>query len=98
MDIPDGCLEDIYGIMLHCWATKPGDRPSFKELEESLKAVSASGRMAQLQEALAFIQLLSTLSPDEHRVTTQHQHQLRHKRTVHTLYFVNLTAVGFLHL
>lgn len=29
---PDGCLNDIYELMLDCWSPKPEDRPDFTKL------------------------------------------------------------------
>uniref|UniRef100_A0A3B5LHX9 Activated CDC42 kinase 1 n=1 Tax=Xiphophorus couchianus TaxID=32473 RepID=A0A3B5LHX9_9TELE len=33
---PEDCPQDIYNVMLQCWAQKPGDRPTFVALREFL--------------------------------------------------------------
>ncbi|XP_038134810.1 tyrosine kinase, non-receptor, 2b isoform X3 [Cyprinodon tularosa] len=33
---PEDCPQDIYNVMLQCWAQKPGDRPTFVNLREFL--------------------------------------------------------------
>uniref|UniRef100_A0A3Q2FVZ8 Activated CDC42 kinase 1 n=1 Tax=Cyprinodon variegatus TaxID=28743 RepID=A0A3Q2FVZ8_CYPVA len=33
---PEDCPQDIYNVMLQCWAQKPGDRPTFVTLREFL--------------------------------------------------------------
>ncbi|XP_036822180.1 activated CDC42 kinase 1 isoform X3 [Oncorhynchus mykiss] len=33
---PEDCPQDLYNVMLHCWAQKPEDRPTFLALREFL--------------------------------------------------------------
>ncbi|XP_070973824.1 activated CDC42 kinase 1-like [Oncorhynchus clarkii lewisi] len=33
---PEDCPQDLYNVMLHCWAQKPDDRPTFLALREFL--------------------------------------------------------------
>jgi proto-oncogene tyrosine-protein kinase ROS len=39
LERPNYCPEDIYGIMLMCWAHQPHDRPTFRALLERLKVL-----------------------------------------------------------
>lgn len=39
---PEDCPQDIYNVMLQCWAQKPDDRPTFLALREFLVEVSQS--------------------------------------------------------
>eukprot|EP00730_Choanoeca_flexa_P008106 TRINITY_DN12443_c0_g1_i9.p1 TRINITY_DN12443_c0_g1~~TRINITY_DN12443_c0_g1_i9.p1 ORF type:complete len:1632 (+),score=285.35 TRINITY_DN12443_c0_g1_i9:557-4897(+) len=32
LEQPDGCGDDVYGVMSQCWAAKPEDRPGFAKL------------------------------------------------------------------
>lgn len=36
---PEDCPQDIYNVMLQCWAQKPDDRPTFVALREFLLEV-----------------------------------------------------------
>ena len=36
MDPPDGCPDNIYDIMCHCWEIEPHERPDFVRLRELL--------------------------------------------------------------
>ncbi len=38
MPCPDNCSLDLYDVMLHCWQSDPGDRPTFSELKDTLDA------------------------------------------------------------
>jgi serine/threonine protein kinase len=43
---PDGCPDDVYGLMLQCWYAGPDLRPDFEKLEDSLQdAVSAAAEV-----------------------------------------------------
>lgn len=39
---PEDCPQDIYNVMLQCWAQKPDDRPTFVALREFLLEVHTS--------------------------------------------------------
>lgn len=58
---PEDCPQDIYNVMLQCWAQKPGDRPTFVALREFLMEVSRSFTAAA-DEAVC-------MSHNEHRHT-----------------------------
>ena len=36
MDPPDGCPDNIYDIMCHCWEMEPNERPDFPRLKDLL--------------------------------------------------------------
>ncbi|GMR51921.1 hypothetical protein PMAYCL1PPCAC_22116, partial [Pristionchus mayeri] len=36
MERPDNCSEELYEVMLHCWAENPSDRPTFTQLRKRL--------------------------------------------------------------
>jgi serine/threonine protein kinase len=36
---PVGCPEEVYQLMKSCWAEKPKDRPSMKEIESTLQSI-----------------------------------------------------------
>lgn len=40
---PEDCPQDIYNVMLQCWAQKPDDRPTFVALREFLLEVRGPG-------------------------------------------------------
>ncbi len=33
---PQGCLDDLYSVMMKCWAQRPTDRPHFKDVLNGL--------------------------------------------------------------
>ncbi|XP_078592914.1 uncharacterized protein LOC144871399 [Branchiostoma floridae x Branchiostoma japonicum] len=37
LDCPEYCTERLHGLMLHCWAADPDDRPSFPEVTAELE-------------------------------------------------------------
>lgn len=41
---PEDCPQDIYNVMLQCWAQKPDDRPTFVALREFLLEVGGCWR------------------------------------------------------
>lgn len=40
---PEDCPQDIYNVMLQCWAHKPEDRPTFVALRDFLVEVGEQG-------------------------------------------------------
>ncbi|GMR51917.1 hypothetical protein PMAYCL1PPCAC_22112, partial [Pristionchus mayeri] len=36
MERPDNCSDELYEVMLHCWAENPSDRPTFTQLRKRL--------------------------------------------------------------
>lgn len=40
---PEDCPQDIYNVMLQCWAHKPEDRPTFLALRDFLVEVGGRG-------------------------------------------------------
>ena len=34
---PNGCPQELYGLMVQCWAQEPHMRPSFKDIAEQLR-------------------------------------------------------------
>lgn len=40
---PEDCPQDIYNVMLQCWAHKPEDRPTFVALRDFLVEVGERG-------------------------------------------------------
>ena len=36
LSIPQNCPDEVYAMMLDCWRVKPKERPSFKNIFESL--------------------------------------------------------------
>lgn len=40
---PEDCPQDIYNVMLQCWAHKPEDRPTFVALRDFLVEVGVQG-------------------------------------------------------
>lgn len=38
---PEVCTDELYSIMLKCWAEDSSDRPTFKQLEEHLNGVKS---------------------------------------------------------
>lgn len=41
---PEDCPQDVYNVMLQCWAHKPEDRPTFVALRDFLVEVGEEGR------------------------------------------------------
>ena len=42
LEKPTDCPEDLYKLMLHCWAEKPEDRPNFAAVLATLLTMSTS--------------------------------------------------------
>jgi serine/threonine protein kinase len=42
MPAPENCPENIYKIMLKCWAAEPSERPSFTELSQMFSEITSS--------------------------------------------------------
>lgn len=40
---PEDCPQDVYNVMLQCWAHKPEDRPTFVALRDFLVEVGEQG-------------------------------------------------------
>ena len=38
---PDSCPEDVFSLLMRCWAKQPNERPAFVELFEFFKELSA---------------------------------------------------------
>eukprot|EP00049_Salpingoeca_infusionum_P017950 m.355097 g.355097 ORF g.355097 m.355097 type:complete len:2186 (+) comp17178_c0_seq1:509-7066(+) len=53
LEQPPQCPDDVFGLMLTCWASEPEDRPTFKALSESLVG------MTQLETGSAYPTLQS---------------------------------------
>lgn len=52
MDIPPGCPESVYRLMVQCWNWSPSDRPCFRDLHASLLDMHADGAaLEQLVES-----------------------------------------------
>ena len=49
---PERCPDDVYALMLHCWDTNPGNRPSFEELVGTAGALAAASGGAPAEEAV----------------------------------------------
>ncbi len=41
LERPENCSETLYNLMLECWAERPEDRPSFKEILNKLDPTKA---------------------------------------------------------
>ncbi|CAH3026344.1 unnamed protein product, partial [Porites evermanni] len=37
MEKPENCSQQVYQIMMSCWAANPDDRPSFTDLRNDLE-------------------------------------------------------------
>ena len=48
MENPDGCLDEVYDIMLECWRYKAEERPSFEELLPRLVKINHGLRVDQV--------------------------------------------------
>ncbi|XP_075928957.1 activated CDC42 kinase 1 isoform X2 [Petromyzon marinus] len=46
---PEDCPQDIYNVLLQCWAHRPGDRPTFMALKDFLKEAQPT-EMRALQD------------------------------------------------
>eukprot|EP00232_Nephroselmis_pyriformis_P019742 CAMPEP_0182888856 /NCGR_PEP_ID=MMETSP0034_2-20130328/21686_1 /TAXON_ID=156128 /ORGANISM="Nephroselmis pyriformis, Strain CCMP717" /LENGTH=485 /DNA_ID=CAMNT_0025022311 /DNA_START=181 /DNA_END=1634 /DNA_ORIENTATION=- len=47
LDQPDRCPDEVYEVMMKCWAEKPEDRPSFRQLMMEDFAALATGSSAE---------------------------------------------------
>ncbi|GLH14483.1 Tyrosine kinase receptor Cad96Ca [Gryllus bimaculatus] len=45
LEKPDNCSDELYSLMLQCWAYSPDARPSFAELVEHLDSVTCRKRV-----------------------------------------------------
>lgn len=93
LEKPEGCLDDVYDIMLSCWASGPADRPSFDTLKDRLMKVAETRdvrREIKTQMLLALLlamqeaeqQGAAALDQPEYRRTTQHSHLLQRNHKV----------------
>lgn len=56
---PEDCPQDIYNVMLQCWAHKPEDRPTFVALRDFLVEVGEEG--GEQEPQCPVLQLCSSL-------------------------------------
>ena len=56
MDPPDGCPDNMYDIMCHCWEMEPHERPDFVRLRELLTRSFGKGMcMCSVEMAAGFL-------------------------------------------
>ena len=52
LERPTYCTQEMYSLMLRCWADKPSSRPKFKDVQAYLKGILNQERDSQSQLAI----------------------------------------------